>query len=106
MDQPEGWLAAVKLVGGALAIIIIGVSGWITGKKRGPSTENTEVVAATFTDRGLMEALTAALRDTIAAVKASTGETTKLVDLLEADAHRREIEAEVRQVLRDRGIVE
>ncbi|MGJ3625941.1 hypothetical protein AB5I41_01390 [Sphingomonas sp. MMS24-JH45] len=66
MDNAEHWLTAVKLVGGAIAALVIGLAGVFTGRKTThPSTSATstdgDVVAATFAERGLMERLTAAL---------------------------------------------
>ncbi|HEY9250907.1 MAG TPA: hypothetical protein VIO38_17320 [Rariglobus sp.] len=103
------WLDAVKLIGGALAVIIIGAGGFFQGrrdKKTPPHSMDGDVVAATFTERSLMERLTSALLDVRTAILASTAETARVADLLEQDAHRREIEAEVRQALKGRGIVE
>ncbi len=106
--EGSSWLDAVKLIGGALAVVVIGIGGWLQGK-RGPKPGNSmdgDVVAATFAERGLMEKLTAALIGATSAISASTAQTARVADLLEKDAHRREVEAEVRQALKDRGIVE
>lgn len=99
--------AYIGLVGPALGVIIVALAGAVQGKKKpAQQTENAEVVAATFVERGLMEQLTLALREVVSAVRQSSSETAKLVELLEADAQRRHDEAIIREALRRRGVTE
>lgn len=94
------WWEPIKTIGAALAVVLIGVSGFWKGKRSGlPATEHSEVVAATFVERSLMESL-------IRSLNASTEMTGRLVELLEADAQRRHDEALIRDELRRRGIPE
>lgn len=91
-----------------------GTAAWLTynerkKRKNEPTPSNdgaTQVVAATFTERGLMERLISALTSVDGGVRDSTAVTTDLVKLLKAEAHRRDLEAEVRQALKDRGIID
>jgi hypothetical protein len=66
----------------------------------------TQIVAATFTERGQMERLTSALVAVELAVRASNVSTDRLVELLEAEAQLRHDQAVIRDALRQRGIVE
>lgn len=63
-----------------------------------------QVVAATFTERGQMERLISALVAADMGVRENTEHVQRLTGLLERDFHRREVDAEVRQELRNRGI--
>lgn len=101
MGDTETWLTAVKLVGGALAAVLIGLAGLVTGKRSGPVTSTLEgdVVAASFTERAQLERLIGAL----ATVNETMGD---LASLLRAEAQHRRDEAVVREALRARGIRE
>lgn len=71
-----------------------------------PGAAGTSVVAATFTERGQMERLISSIQQLDGTVKDSTACSHELVLLLRADAHRREVQAEVAQALKRKGIIE
>lgn len=99
---------------GAVALAsTAGTTWWLTRKERKtrgddvmPADASTSVVAATFTERSLMQNLTAALVALNGTIHTSNEVSGELVELLRADAHRREVETEVREALRKRGILE
>lgn len=91
-----------------------GAAWWLTYNERkkrkedgaGGSDPASQVVAATFTERALMEKLITALIAVEATVRDSHTITVRLVALLQADEQRRHDEAVVRAALRERGILE
>lgn len=100
MEGAETWLTAVKLVGGALAALLIGLAGLVTGRKTGgQATVDGEVVAASFTEKAQLDRLIL----TLATVNETMGD---LASLLRAEAQHRHDEAVVREALRARGIRE
>ena len=108
MGDTETWLTAVKLVGGALAAVLIGLAGLVTGKRSGPATSTLEgdVVAASFTERAQLDRLIGALGCVNETLSEMLECERELVTLLSADAQRRHDEAVIREALRLRGITE
>lgn len=105
MEHAETWLTAVKLVGGALTVILIAIAGVITGKRattQAPAVEG-EVVAATFTERAVLERLIAALVAVEATLTEHHEEVRKLNGHLEHERHDRELAKAVRDALDERG---
>ncbi|QDZ07443.1 hypothetical protein FPZ24_08090 [Sphingomonas panacisoli] len=111
MESADGWIAILKLLGGALGIIMLGLAGYLSGRKRvadggQAETADMHVVAASFTDKRLLEELISILGCVNETVGSSAEITGELVELLKADAQRRHDEQVVRQALRERGILE
>lgn len=101
---PDWLLTVAVLLGTSIAAFVSYRKG---GDKGVPAGEaHTQVVAATFVERDQMERLivgVVALNGTLAQANDCTDE---LIGLLKADAHRREVAAEVEQALRNRGVIE
>lgn len=100
------WMLSIAALIGTVIAAAVAYKGKPPEKSLPASGTTTQVVAATFTERGQMERLITALVATESAVRASTECTKKLVGLLEAEAHRREVQAEVEHALRRGGIIE
>lgn len=93
----EPWLGTAAIVGTVLGTAVAGIFG---GKKLATKDEaqsDTRVLAASIVPHSEMKALTEATVALVPPIK-------RLVTLLEMQAHQRELEAEVRQVLKDRGL--
>lgn len=98
MESTDPWAAVLKLAALAAMAILTGIGGLVAGKlkKEAPRGEG-EVVAATFTDKALMQQL-------VGALVALNPSVLRLVDLLEADAQRRHDAQVIREELERRGI--
>lgn len=102
------WLAAVKLLGGALGIIVLGVASFFTGKKKAAEPAvlpANQIVAASFTEKSQLDRLISVLDQVNRTVGESTEITERLVELLEEEKQRRHDEAVALRALRERGIV-
>lgn len=106
MGDADTWLTAVKLVGGALAALLIALAGLVTGKRSGAGSSAVEgdVVAASFTERAQLERLIGILSAVNETLLSNNDCNRKMLALMEADAHRREVAAEVELELRKRGV--
>lgn len=99
------WLEAFKLIGGAVGMLVIGLVGAFVGKKREdrPTGEGT-VLDATVVDRSIFSEntnATKALADTVRELCVLTG---RMIGLMEAETRRRQVEHEVQDELRKRGV--
>lgn len=90
-----------------------GAAFWLTWNERKKRKDDpaavapeAQVVAATFTERSLMERLIVALTKLEVAVERSADCTEEVAAQLKAEQHRRELAAEVEQALRRQGMMD
>lgn len=99
------WLLSLGALMGTIGAAAFAYKGKPAEKALPASDATTQVVAATFTERAQMERLITAMQALDATLRAATECSHELVVLLKADAHRREVQAEVEMALKHRGII-
>lgn len=95
LPEVANWLSTAAT---AVGIAIAAAFAYFKKSPAPKPAEELAVVSATFSDRKTIEGLTAALRENSECL-------TRNSDLMEAEAHRREVDAEVREELRKRGVI-
>ena len=96
LSEVGNWLSSIAA---AVGVAVAAGVAYFRKPAASKPAEEIAVVSATFSDRRTIEGLTEALHTNSECL-------TRNSDLLEAEAHRREVDAEVRDELRKRGIIQ